>query len=179
MSEYWHLVDCANCGQQTMIGTPEDTCLLCGKNASKKEVIIMEEMDRVKWEGMKRLERSKWIKEHLDEIVADIRSMSKEKVLEKWPFRLSTYWKLRKIHAPELIGKARGRHAKPQVKPVKPVKKTVYKESRPESGEFSILITEEDLAKLDDEQFRQIWLVFGRIIQNRKSCTKTRRELHT
>ena len=37
-----HLVDCTNCGQQTMVNGPEDNCQFCDKNASKKEVIMPE-----------------------------------------------------------------------------------------------------------------------------------------
>lgn len=43
MSKYL-LIDCANCGHQTMVDLkrPEDTCLFCGKIASKKEVIMQD-----------------------------------------------------------------------------------------------------------------------------------------
>lgn len=39
-----HFVDCANCGQQTMVdlGRPGDACQFCGKDARKKEVIMAE-----------------------------------------------------------------------------------------------------------------------------------------
>ena len=36
-----YLVVCANCGKQTMVNGPEDNCQFCGKNATKKEVIMV------------------------------------------------------------------------------------------------------------------------------------------
>lgn len=125
MREVWFcLVNCVNCGKQTMIDlkNPEDNCQFCGKNARKKEVIMAEKegmIDRAKYEAMGRLKRSKWIKEHLEEIMVDIRSMSKDEVVEKWPFGPSTYGKLRRIHAPEIIGQQGAKTLK------KPTQKTI------------------------------------------------------
>lgn len=161
MREVWFcLVNCVNCGKQTMIDlkNPEDNCQFCGKNARKKEVIMAEKegtIDRAKYEAMGRLKRSKWIKEHLEEIMVDIRSMSKDEVVEKWPFGPSTYGKLKRIHAPEVIGQPA------------PTRVKEYKEPRPKPGEFYIVITEGDLAKLDDDDFGIQWVILGRIIKNR------------
>ncbi len=63
--------------------------------------------ERAKYEAMNMQERGKWLKDHLEEIIADIRSMPKRKVYAKWPFGQSTLFKLIKLHTPELIKKPR------------------------------------------------------------------------
>lgn len=98
VKEFWYRV-CANCGRQVLVEKPGDRCYWCGKNASKKEVIMAE----VSCDRMTRLDKSKYIKKHLTEIMEDIRNLPKKEVLEKWGFRQSTFNKLRKKHAPELI----------------------------------------------------------------------------
>jgi len=42
-----------------------------------------------------------------------------------------------------------------------------YHQPERKLGEFGFLITETDLAKLDDEQFTQQWLLIGKMIRNR------------
>lgn len=167
VKEYWHIVDCANCGQETMIGNPEDTCLFCGKNASKKEVTMAEKEATVKERVVplrptKRKEIWKYYEQNKEVMLADYQSMRVTSFFLKWSISSGSWQKLKQKWAVP----NKGKHS--MYKRAKTAKKQ-YKEPRPEPGEFSILITEEDLAKLDDEQFRQIWLVLGKIIQNRKS----------
>lgn len=100
-------VNCANCGKQTFVdGTPGEKCIWCSKSPYKKEAGSMISQDeRAKYEAMNMQERGKWLDDHMEEIIADIRSMPKKKVFEKWPLGQSTFAKLRKLHAPGLIRK--------------------------------------------------------------------------
>ena len=47
-----------------------------------------------------------------------------------------------------------------------PTRKIYYK-AGPQLGDFSMLVTGDDLAKLDDEDFGQLWLLLGQVIRNR------------
>lgn len=94
-------VDCANCGKQTLMDDPGDKCIWCGKSPYKKEGIVEE----VNFNDMSLRDRGKYIEKHLTEIIEDIRALPKREVLKKWPFGQSTFAKLKKEHAPELIGK--------------------------------------------------------------------------
>lgn len=61
-------------------------------------------MVEVSFDRMTRLDKSKYIKKHLKEIVEDSRNLPRGEVLKKWGFGVSTFHKLKKVHAPELIG---------------------------------------------------------------------------
>lgn len=102
-------VNCANCGKQTFVdGTPGEKCIWCSKSPYKKEASPMVSQDeRAKYEAMNMQERNKWLYSHMEEIIADIRSMPKKKVFEKWPFSPSKFLKIIRIYAPELIRKPR------------------------------------------------------------------------
>ncbi len=160
----WY-VNCANCGKEVLIDGPRDRCYFCGKNASKKEVIMAEKEVEERVVPPKPKNRRK-LKEYWEKnkeaMVADYLSMRVSSFLKKWGISSLTWQKLKKKWGVPNKGKhsmyKRGEAPRKQ-----------YKEPRPEPGEFSILITEADLAKLDDEQFRQLWLVLGKIIQNRKT----------
>jgi len=81
-------------------------------NIIKKEATAMLEQDeKAKYEAMGVHDKGRWLKAHLEEIVADIRSLPRKEVLEKWPLGQSTLSKLTKLYAPEMIGK---RGPKPQ-----------------------------------------------------------------
>ena len=73
----------------------------------------------------------------------------------------TTWPKLREKWGVEGKGRGTGRRS------AKPTQKKEYKKPQPRPGEFHLLITEEDLAKLDDDDFRLIWVVLGRVIKNR------------
>lgn len=83
--------------------------------------------EKARFEEMSMQDRSKWIKAHLEEIVADIRSMSKREVLSKWPFGPSTIRNLIDIHAPELKGKR-------EKSGPKPVKEAATEKAEPQVG---------------------------------------------
>ena len=167
------LVDCANCGQQTMIDLdrPEDTCLFCGKNAREKEVIMVEkEAAEEAAEAVQSYnkgpvpprpkKRKKWpeyYEENKEAIIADYHSMTVRAFFKRWSLGTTTWPKLKEKW--EVPSKGRGGS--------KTAKRTEYKEPKPKAGEFCLLITEEDLAKLDDDDFRLIWVVLGRIIKSR------------
>lgn len=107
----------------------------------------------------KRKDLWKYYEQNKEAMIADYQSMRVSSFFIKWGLSPLTWQKLKQKWG--VPNKRRG------VKPAKSPKE--YKEPRPEPGEFSILITEADLAKLDDEQFRELWLVLGKIIQNRKT----------
>ncbi len=111
------------------------------------------------WKGMSKAHQAQWLKDHKEEITADILSMPMAKVLEKYSFGQTTFYKLAKIYALERTRLQR------EVAP-RPTKSKLPFPFK--SGDFSIKITEADLAKLDDEQFLQQWQLFGTIISNRK-----------
>ena len=162
----WY-VNCANCGHQVMIDGPEDRCYFCGKNASKKEVIMAEKEGTVEEKAIppkprKRKKLWEYYEQNKEAMIADYQSMRVSSFFKKWGLGSLTWQKLReKWEVPN-----KGKHS--MYKRAR-VSKKEYKEPRPQPGEFCILITEEDLAKLDDEQFRQLWLLLGKIIQNRKT----------
>lgn len=80
----------------------------------KEEKAMVTPEERTNYERMSPPAKGKWLKKHMEELVADIKSMPKEEVLELWPFKETTYLKLKKKHAPELVGKR-----KPRPKPGK------------------------------------------------------------
>ena len=165
MSDF-HLVDCANCGKQTMVDLkrPEDTCLFCGKNARKKEVIMQDNKERppVPPKPQIRKKVKAYWEKHKEEILADYKSMLLRPFFERWHMATTTWMQLKKKWG--IPNKSKGAGGKPGVKPTQ---KAEYKEPKPKPGEFCLLITEEDLAKLEDDDFRLIWVVLGRIIKNR------------
>ena len=80
---YMHVVDCANCGQQTMDDGPEDNCLFCGKNASKKEV-IMAEREPVPTRPRKRKQLRKYFEQNKEAILVDYNSMKLKDFFKRW-----------------------------------------------------------------------------------------------
>jgi len=99
-------VNCANCGKVTLVNDePGEKCVWCGKSPYKKEADLMIPEERAKYEGMNKNARGKWLADRMEEIIADIRSMPQKKVLEKWPFGQSTFYKLMNLYAPELLRK--------------------------------------------------------------------------
>lgn len=169
----WY-VDCANCGKEVLIDGPEDRCYFCGKNASKiegaeplqEEVVMAEKQEKaVAPIPLKPRNRRKvwaYYLKNKEAMIVDHNSMRVSSFFQRWHISSVTWGKLRELW--EVPNKEKHSMYK---RPATSRKE--YKEPRPGPGEFSILITEADLAKLDDEQFRQLWLVLGKIIQNRKS----------
>lgn len=106
----WY-VNCANCGKQVSIDAPTSICYFCEKNATTKEITKKEDKpmvtvdERIEYKRLPMQERGKWLKDHMEAIVADIRSMSKAEVLEKWPFSISAFYKIKRVHTPELTRK--------------------------------------------------------------------------
>ena len=104
-------VDCANCGQQTMIDLdrPEDTCLFCGKNARKKEVIMVEKeateevaevvqsynKEPVPPRPKKRKNWPEYFEKHKEAIIADYHSMKLREFLKRWSMATTTWPKLK------------------------------------------------------------------------------------
>lgn len=97
-------VDCANCGTQTLIEGPEDKCLFCGKNASKKEVTVTMQPDVPLEKAVetpappKPLRRKKWaayFEDNMKVIIADYYSMTLSKFLQKWHISTTDWKKLR------------------------------------------------------------------------------------
>jgi len=83
----------------------------------KKEATVVD------YKEMNMQRRGRYIKEHLVEIVEDIKVMSDADVMAKWGFKDSTCYELRKKHAPGTLG------GKKNKKPRKtPVAKTGAKE---------------------------------------------------
>lgn len=115
MEEYWHLINCANCGHQTMIGKPEDTCLFCGKNTNKKEV-IMAEKDSTEERGAippKPKNRKKvwgYYEKNKEAMVADYNSMRVSSFFLKWGISSQTWPKLKKKWG--ISNKTKGRGSK-------------------------------------------------------------------
>lgn len=92
-----HLVDCANCGQQVEIEGPEDTCYWCGKNASKKEIIMAETEERaVPPKPKKRRKHWEYFDQNQEAIVADYRSMKLVDFFKRWAITSSSWTKLKK-----------------------------------------------------------------------------------
>lgn len=165
----WY-VNCANCGKEVLIDGPEDRCLFCGKNASKKEVIMaekeagVEERVAVPPKPRKRNKLWEYYEQNKEAMIADHRSMTVISFFGRWHVTASTWGKLKKQWGVQ--NKQPG--PKPTTSPVEhPTRE--YKEPRPEPSELCILITEEDLAKLDDDDYRLCWVILGRIIKNRLS----------
>lgn len=88
-------VDCVNCGRQVLIDGPEDKCYFCGKNASKKEVIMAEETVLV---PPKPLRRKKWVaywEDNKEAIIRDYYSMTVREFYLRWHIATTTWKKLR------------------------------------------------------------------------------------
>ena len=176
MSKYFP-IDCANCGHQTEVDLddPEDTCLFCGKNARKKEDIMAEKeaaqeavaavqnhnKEPVPTKPKNRRKLKGYWEKNREAVVADYLSMRVSSFFKRWGISSNTWQKLREKW--QVPNKTRGRGSESAKTP----KKSEYKEPRPGTGEFCLLITEEDLAKLDDDDFMLIWVILGRIIKNR------------
>ena len=95
-------VDCANCGKQVLVdGVPEEKCYWCGKSPHRKEVIVQEKTSRPKKMSIRN--KHLFIEEHKEEIMGDARRLKKREVLKKWGITSTTFYKLRKLYAPELI----------------------------------------------------------------------------
>lgn len=162
------LVECANCGKQTMVDEPEDNCQFCGKNATKKEAIIAEKAVEERVVPPKPKKRNKlwqYYEKNKEAIVTDYHSMTLREFFKRWRLSTSTWMKLKKMWGVSTKVKAAG--TSPQ--PAKPPRAKEYKEPKPKPGEFCILITEADLAKLDDDDYRLLWVLLGKIIKNRLS----------
>jgi len=106
------------------LNRPRDTCLFCGKPATKyqiklpklKEVIMQEKVEKQNGD-MNLRERHRYITANLAEIGGDIKTMDTSAVMAKWGFKLTTYNSLRKRYAPELIGKRGGGRQKSALAP--------------------------------------------------------------
>lgn len=98
----------------------------------RKEVKIMiTPEERADFQEMSNIAKGSWIKAHLEEIVVDIRSMTRKQVFKKWPFGESTLRKIMQTHTPELIGEGPGRKprvAKEEEKPAGEVETTILSE---------------------------------------------------
>lgn len=167
-----HLVNCVNCGRQTMIDltNTEDNCQFCGKNARKKEVIMAEKEAAVEEKVLvpispkpkKRKKIEAYYKQNKEAMIADYQSMRVSSFFLRWGISSGSWGKLKK-----LWGVPNKEKHSMYMRTKAPVKRTDSKEPRPKPGEFYIVITEEDLAKLDDDDFRLCWVILGRIIKNR------------
>lgn len=167
---YRRYVDCVNCGKEVLIDGPEDRCLFCGKNASKKEIVMAEKEAEEKVvapipaKPRNRKKACAYYLKNKEAMIADYQSMRVSAFFQRWHISSVTWAKLRELW--EVPNKEKHSMYK---RPKAPVKRPEYKEPRPKPGEFCLSITEEDLAKLDDDDFRLLWVVLGRIIKNRKS----------
>lgn len=95
-------VDCANCGKQTLMDTPGDKCIWCGKSPYKKEGTMQEHSpSELKKMGIR--EKHRFIEEHKEEIIRDARRLKKREILKKWDISSTTFYKLKKLYAPELL----------------------------------------------------------------------------
>ena len=90
-----YLVDCANCGTQTEINGPEDTCQFCGKNATTKEVIMVERKP-VPARPKKRKQLPKYFEQHKEAILADYNSMKLKDFYKRWSISTTGWTKLKK-----------------------------------------------------------------------------------
>ncbi len=175
---YEHYVDCANCGTQVKVSGPEDNCLFCGKNATKKETeppldpeqpeskpkeVIMVNSKEVPPKPEKRKKRAAYWEKNKEAILADYQSMNLQLFFERWRIATTTWINLKKKWGVQNKGKATGS------KPAEASKEKEYKRPQPRPGGFCFLITEEDLAKLDDEQYQEQWSLIGTMIRNRRS----------
>ncbi len=174
MSDWW-TVHCVNCGEQTTVDLkkPDDTCLFCGKIARKKEVIMVEtkqqEREPVPRKPKYRSKLQAYWNEHREAIIADYLAMKFVEFLTRWHMATTTWSRLKTKW--EVPSKGRGdRKTREPKKPSGKITQKIdkeYREPQPKLGEFCILITEEDLTKLDDDDFRLAWVILGRIIKNR------------
>ncbi len=130
------VVDCANCGTQTMITGPEDSCQFCGENASKKAAVVSETTENVlettenvlkatkavgeavtrelrkpvppKPKGMKK--RAAYWDKHKEEIIADYQLMSLRDFFARWHISTNLWLELKKAW------KVQGKQAEASVK---------------------------------------------------------------
>lgn len=162
-------VDCANCGKQILVDGPGEKCYWCGKSVDKKESIMQEHQGAVEEsipkqepKKVRKTHRSKYA-EHQEKIVADYGLMSVADLAKKHQIqRTQFYYLKRKWEAKGVVFPPRF-----SGEPGQRVSQIATKKGRP--SKFNIVITEEDLAKLDDEQFQQIWPLLGIITQNRRT----------
>jgi len=121
-----YIVDCANCGKQTVVDGPEDNCQFCGKNASKKEVIMVDtekhvgEKTSVPARPKKRKQLRKYYEQHKEAILADYRSMKLYDFFKRW--HISTTWWLKLKEDWKVQGKQRKHSLKKEWKLVAPDK---------------------------------------------------------
>lgn len=107
------LVDCVNCGHQTEVdfNRPGDTCLFCGKEARKKEVVMSEKAavveaveavqdynrGQVPAKPSKRSKLDAYWRKYAAEIMADYNSMQLRKFLKRWHMATTTWTGLKKL----------------------------------------------------------------------------------
>lgn len=93
-------VDCANCEKQTLIEAPGDRCIWCGKSATKKEVIMVENKVTA-GEGVvppfpkKRKERRAYFEQNKEAIIADYYSMKLLDFFKRWRITTGRWLKLK------------------------------------------------------------------------------------
>ena len=96
-----YLVVCANCGKQTMVNGPEDTCQFCGKHASKKEVMMAETSDYVGEDTSvparpkKRKLLRQYYEQNREAILADYKSMKLKDFFKRWGISSTGWTKLK------------------------------------------------------------------------------------
>ena len=109
MADCW-LEECVNCGKSTMVDSYGDNCQFCGKNVSKKEVIMVkenmvyqetsfsEERRPVPEKPKKRGEKLKayWENNKTD-ILADYQSMPLREFFKRWHIATTTWPKLKEL----------------------------------------------------------------------------------
>ncbi len=132
---YEHYVDCANCGTQVGIEGPDDTCLFCGKNATKKETeppaehlepeqpeskpkeVIMVNSKEVPPKPKNRKQRDAYWEKNKEAVLADYQSMKLQPFLKRWSLATTTWIKLKKKWGVQNKTKRTGTGAKPLEQP--------------------------------------------------------------
>lgn len=111
MADMW-LVDCANCGQQVMIKSPDDRCYWCKKSATKKEVVMIEQPrpeDPVPPRPRKRNKMWQYFEDYKESIIADYQRLTLDEFYVRWKLTSKTWMKLKAMWAltPKIRGPAR------------------------------------------------------------------------
>lgn len=95
----YFLIECANCGHQTMVDldTEGDTCLFCGKDARKKEVIMQDNKrsEPVPTKPKNRKKLKDYWEKNKEAMVADYLSMRVSSFFRKWGISSKTWQGLR------------------------------------------------------------------------------------
>ena len=101
MADCW-LEECVNCGKSTMVDSYGDNCQFCGKNVSKKEVIMVAkdtgaERKPVPEKPKKRGKMPAYWKDNKEDILADYYFMTLSKFFERWSIAPQTWQALKEL----------------------------------------------------------------------------------